>query len=63
MADVNLEALRERHLAAVRWENVRAAYFARIGQPDNSTRCKLIAKRHVDAARDAAAGLKKNSRK
>ena len=63
MADVDLQALRERHLAAIRWEQCRAAWFTRIGNRDNATRCKLIAKNHADAPRDAAAGLKKNSRK
>lgn len=63
MSDVNLEALRERHLAAIRWEECRAAWFTRIGKRDHATRCKLMAKHHADAARDAAAGLTKSSRK
>jgi len=60
MPDINLAALQERHLAAVRWEKIRAAYFTRAGKLDNATRCKLLARHHANAAQDAAAGLKKN---
>lgn len=60
MPDINLAALQERHLSAVRWENCRAAYFTHCGKLDNATRCKLLARSHMQAAQDAAAGLKKN---
>jgi len=55
---VSLAALEEQHLSAERWEKIRAAYFLRIGKPDNATRCKLLAKHHKDCALDAAAGNK-----
>jgi hypothetical protein len=57
-AELNLAALEERHRSAVRWEKIRAAYFERIGKPDNSTRCKLLAMHHENAAKEAAAGKK-----
>lgn len=60
MPDINFAALRERHLAAVRWERIRAAYFTRQNKSDNATRCKLLTRHHQQAAEDAAAGLKKN---
>jgi hypothetical protein len=63
MPDINLAALQERHLAAVRWESIRAAFFMRAGKHDNATRCKLLVRHHMNAARDAEAGLKKNARK
>jgi len=44
MPDINLAALQERHLAAVRWESIRAAFFMRAGKPDNATRCKLLSR-------------------
>lgn len=60
--DMNLAALEERHRSAVRWEKIRAAYFLRIGKPDNATRCKLLAAHHENAAREAAAGKKGRKR-
>jgi hypothetical protein len=56
---VNLAALEEQHLSAERWEKIRAAYFTRIGKPDNATRCKLLAMHHKNCALDAAAGKQK----
>jgi hypothetical protein len=60
MPDVNLAALLERHLAAVRWEEIRVAWFKRMGDTRGAMAARELMNHHSAAAERAAAGLKKN---
>lgn len=62
MPEYNLAGVRERHLAAVRWEKCRACWFERNGHHDQAKACKQLMKEHLRAASDAAMGLKKNQK-
>ena len=61
MPDINLAALQERHLAAVRWERIRAAWFKRMGDGRSAMAARELMNHHFAAAERAAAGLKKNA--
>lgn len=60
MPDVNPAALRERHLAAERWEKVRAAYHL-LKRNDLSTSRKheRMARDHAQSARNIEHGMRK----
>jgi hypothetical protein len=59
MPDVNLEALREHHLAEERWERCRAAWFKLCGNNAASRECLCRAKDSLKIARNAQVHMKK----
>lgn len=53
MSKCNFDAVRERHLAAVRWEKCRACWFERNGERDRAKASRLLMKDHLRAASNA----------
>lgn len=57
MVKIDFASLREHHLTAAHYEQLRAMWYGTRGQPDKALRCTALARHHRQAAEDALIGI------